>query len=123
MQRRGVVMEFVEQARALLLPLIMQVLELSGGPAPALDDSAPPLSGFGAMDGTDLALRGFFTNILAQTLAMKAEEDVLALFFELSTTAFLGFEYPHTTAAAIDELLAAAEQIAFTMTAPSDQAH
>lgn len=116
-------MEFVDAARAQLVPLIEEVLALSGGPFSLPDADAEPMSGFGATDLSQLPLRGFFTNILAKTHGMQVEEDVLGLFFELSTTAFLGFEYPATVAVAIDDLLAAAEQIAFTMTASGEAPH
>lgn len=121
-------MEFVAQAREALLPLIDRVLELAGGRTPV---AAADASGGAGSDGmslafaeaADLPLRAFFTGILLQAEAMRAEDDVLALFFELSTTAFLGFQYSAELAGAIDDLLAAAERIAFTMTAPVEHPH
>jgi hypothetical protein len=106
--------EFADQARETLMPLLLKVLDLSGGPLVSFD--AADLVGA----GDDLPVRAFFTGMLLQARAMRQEEDVLALFFELSTTAFQGFVYPDEVAEAIDELLAAAELISFTMTA-SDQ--
>jgi len=124
-------MEFAAQARDELLPLIQNVLELAGGEVPvsapiAVDRaSASPdgLTGFVFAEAADLPMRAFFTGILLQAQAMQAEEDVLALFFELSTTAFLGFQYTSDVAEAIDDLLAVAERIAFTMTAPVGHPH
>jgi len=111
-------MEFAAQARAQLLPLIDRVLELAEGEQPG----AEPLPG-SDQPGADLPLRAFFSGIVIQAQAMQAEEDVLALFFELSATAFLGFEYSADVAEAIDELLATAEQIAFAMTASEARPH
>jgi hypothetical protein len=123
-------MEFAAQARAELMPLIDRVLDLAGGRAPV---SAPagdeaPAAGVEGMrrafaEAADLPLRAFFTGILLQAQAMREEEDVLALFFELSTSAFLGFQYSPEVARAIDDLLGAAERIAFTMTAPVEHPH
>lgn len=123
-------MEFAAQARDELMPLIERVLELAGGQAPLVSqasESADP-TGVDGMQrafsaAADLPLRAFFTGILLQAQAMAQEEDVLALFFELSTTAFLGFQYAPDVACAIDDLLAAAERIAFTMTAPVEHPH
>lgn len=124
-------MEFAAQARDELLPLIQNVLDLAGGEvpvsAPLTED--PVAVGLDGMTGrvfaeaADLPLRAFFTGILLQAQAMQAEDDVLALFFELSTTAFLGFQYSADVARAIDDLLAVAERIAFTMTAPVEHPH
>ena len=120
-------MEFAAQAREELMPLILKVLDLSGGAVTAAVPGA--LAGAGpnvaalAADAAALPLRAFFTGVLLQAQIMQAEEDVLALFFELSTTAFLGFEYSPPVAQAIDDLLATAERIAFTMTAPDQRPH
>jgi hypothetical protein len=107
--------EFVDQAKDALMPLIDKVLVLAGGLVAG--------EGGGCDHAADLPVRAFFTGVLLQARAMRHEEDVLALFFELSTTAFQGFVYPPEVAEAIDDLLAAAEQIAFTMTAPHQQRH
>ena len=103
-------MEFAAHARSQLLPLIVRVRELAAADATASVGAEP-------------ALEAFFTNVQHQAQAMQAEEDVLALFFELSSTAFLGFDYSPKVAHAIDELLATAEQIAFTMTASEHDPH
>ncbi len=123
-------MEFVAQARAELMPLIDRVLELAGGPTPVSAPAAgEPLAS--ASDGislafseaSDLPLRAFFTGIRLQARAMHGEDDVLGLFFELSTAAFLGFRYSSELAQAIDDLLASAERIAFTRPAPVEHPH
>jgi len=121
-------MEFAAQAREALLPLIDRVLELAGGRTPVAAADAPDGVGgdgisLALAEAADLPLRAFFTGILVQAEAMREEDDVLALFFELSTTAFLGFQYSSELAGAIDDLLAAAERIAFTMTAPVEHPH
>ena len=121
-------MEFVEQARHILLPLIERVLELGGGSlietheqtAAETDTSGPFV-----LDGADesLPMRMFFSGIQSRIRTMQDEIEVLELFFEKSTSAFLGFQYSDSLAAAIDELLAAAEQIAFTMSASDSAPH
>ena len=121
-------MDFAAQARDELLPLIQQVLDLAGAPARSLlpapvetvatDPDAATFAG-----AADRPLCAFFTGILQQAQAMRAEADVVELFVELSTTAFLGFQYEPEVAVAIDDLFAAAERIAFTMAAPVDHPH
>jgi hypothetical protein len=95
-------MELVAYAKAELIPQLDRLLELTAVEAPE---------------------RWFFSGLVVQAHAMRAEEDVLALFFELSTTAFHGFAFDVEQARAIDELLVAAERIAFTMTASGDRPH
>lgn len=123
-------MEFVAQARVELMPLIDRVLELAGGPTPVSvpekgERWASESEGISLAfsEASDLPLRAFFTGIRLQARAMQAEDDVLGLFFELSTTAFLGFQYTSELTEAIDNLLAVAERIAFTMTAPVEHPH
>lgn len=95
-------MELVAYAKTELIPQIERLLERTASDAPE---------------------RWFFSALLVQAHAMKEEEDVLALFFELSTTAFHGFEFDVEQARTIDELLVAAERIAFTMTATGERPH
>jgi hypothetical protein len=119
--------KFAEQARDALIPLIHQVLELAGGPVdelmPEMAERPAPSAAEPPVNPADLPLRVFFTAVLLQAQAMREEEDVLALFFELSTTAFQGFVYPPEVALAIDRLLAHAEQMAFAMTASEQVRH
>jgi hypothetical protein len=121
-------MDFAAQARDELLPLIQQVLDLAVAPAQFV--LPPPVDTLSAVPGAtafaeaaDRPLHAFFTGILQQAQAMRAEADVVELFVELSTTAFLGFQYEPEVAMAIDDLFAAAERIAFTMAAPVDHPH
>ncbi len=94
----------VEQARARIVPLLERVVE-------AHDDTA------------DVQSLAFFTGLLVQPHAMREDTDLAALFFELSTAAFQGFVFSPDQATAIDELLAASENIAFALTAPSERPH
>lgn len=94
----------VAQARERLLPLLEQVLDAHDADA-------------------DVQSLAFFTGLLMQTHAMAEETDLAALFFELSTTAFQGFTFTTRQAEAIDALLAASENIAFALTAPSERPH
>ncbi len=45
------------------------------------------------------------------------------LFLQLSTTAFLGFEFSPAQAVLVDELLEQAEQLAHVLSADANQAH
>ena len=65
---------------------------------------------------------GFFAAILVHLSLMEAEEDLANVFFELSSTAFRGFSFSPEQGALIDELLLSAEEIAFAMSAPADDA-
>lgn len=94
----------VEQARQRIVPLLEQVIE-------AHDQDSPAMS------------LAFFTTLLVRAHEMREETQLAELFFELSTTAFQGFGFTTAQASAIDELLAAAEHIAFTLTAPDTDAH
>lgn len=116
-------MLFAQQARVTLLPLIEQILEILGD-VDQRGGSAPDRPGSAAgSNPDDLPIVAFFTGILHRAHAMQAEEDVLDLFFELSNTAFLGFQFSPALARVVDDLLAAAERIAFTMTAPDQEPH
>ncbi|MEQ9005841.1 MAG: hypothetical protein RIE74_19970 [Pseudomonadales bacterium] len=98
----GAAMEFVSGVREQIDPLfgaVIGLLESGGNPHPL----------------------AFFTLLRQRLQACCDEEDVLALFLDLSTTAFQGFVLSADQAAAVDRLLAACEQISLTMTA--DGAH
>jgi len=94
----------VEQARQRLVPLLENVIDTheEHGNANSL---------------------AFFTTLLVQAHEMREETQLMALFFELSATAFQGFGFTRQQTMAIDELLAESEFIAFTLTAPDDRAH
>ncbi len=49
------------------------------------------------------------------------EEELLEVCMALSTSAFQGFQFDMQSAALLDELLAQAEQLAFTFSASSNQ--
>ena len=49
--------------------------------------------------------------------------DVAEIFMQLSSVAFLGFQFSPEQAALVDTLLARAEQIAHALSADGDQAH
>ena len=98
----GVAMEFVSGVRGQIDPLFASViglLESGGDPQPL----------------------AFFVMLRQRLQACRDEEDVLALFLDLSTTAFQGFVLSADQSGAVDRLLAACEQISLTMTA--DGAH
>ncbi len=64
----------------------------------------------------------FTTNLLA---LMRASEpvDIGELFLQLSTTAFMGFQFSPEQAQLVDNLLAQAEQLAHVLSADSSQPH
>lgn len=57
----------------------------------------------------------FFTRMLITLRTIEEEAELLALFFELSTTAFQGFAFSAAEARLIDALLAECEAIALTL--------
>ena len=63
-------------------------------------------------ESNEVAAASFFTNILVILAGLQHEEELLALFIELSTTAFQGFLFDETSWAMTDEILAYAEQVA-----------
>lgn len=97
-------MEFVESARQQLTPLITEVIAALDGETQVLETS-------------------FFTLRLVEANQMEADVELLNLFFELSTTAFQGFSFTAEQAEHIDHLLAVAENISFTLSASSSDAH
>jgi hypothetical protein len=97
-------MEFVENAREQLAPLISEVIE-------QLDPERQVLE------------LSFFSLRLIQANQMKEGGDLLGLFLELSTTAFQGFSFTAEQAQRIDHLLAVAENISFALSASSSDAH
>ena len=65
----------------------------------------------------------FFTGILARLNAIQSEEELLALFIELSTAAFHGFQFDETSWALTDEILAYSIEISATFTAGAQHPH
>ena len=88
--------ELVNSARDQLEPLLQAVVEELGA-----SENAHPMA--------------FFTQIHMRMSAMTEEEDLMQLFFELSTTAFQGFVFSPTEAEKVDTLLEHCEQIALTL--------
>lgn len=97
-------MEIVENARAQLSPLITEVIEQLDTETQVLEIS-------------------FFTLMLIELNQMHEDVDLMKFFFELSTTAFQGFTFSAAQAQLIDVLLATSENIAFTLSVPSCDAH
>jgi hypothetical protein len=97
-------MNVLNHARAQLGPLTSRVLD-------AIDAQALPMEA------------AFFAGINVRLQHMSDEGDLAELFFELSSTAFMGFAFSDDQAALIDQLLRAAEEIAFALSAPDDSAH
>jgi hypothetical protein len=61
-----------------------------------------------------IAATAFFTKIFVGLESVESEEQLLELFIELSTTAFLGIPFDEVALALIDDVLMNAEQIAQT---------
>ncbi len=97
-------MEIVNHAREQLGPLTRQLLD-------AIDTESHPMEA------------SFFAGLNVRLQHMNDEGDLAELFFELSSTAFRGFAFSDHQAALIDRLLRAAEEIAFALSAPDDNAH
>ena len=66
-----------------------------------------------------IAAAAFFTQILMGLNKVEREEQLLELFIELSTTAFLGLQFDAAALTMIDDLLANAELIAQAFSADS----
>lgn len=73
-------------------------------------------------DGSVQELVFFTTNLLALQRATDPM-DIGELFLQLSTTAFLGFQFSPAQAVLVDELLEQAEQLAHALSADSNQSH
>jgi len=67
--------------------------------------------------------QAFFGRAAQQLELLEDEADLAGLFFELSSAAFHGFAFSPAEAQAVDALLARAEAIAFTLSAPDQDAH
>ena len=97
-------MQFVDAAREEMLPLTRLVIE-------SLDEDS------------QIVETSFFTLVLIRITQMRSDEDLMNVFFELSTTAFQGFVFSQQQTELIDGLLATAERIALTLSVPTDRAH
>ena len=75
-------------------------------------------------DSQQVAASAFFTDLLVKLLAVKEEEEqLLSLFMELSTTAFIGLEFDDFSAQLIDEILLHAQEVSATFAVDSSQTH
>ena len=67
------------------------------------------------LNSTDqMAASVFFTKLFVDLNAVASEEQLLELFIELSTTAFLGISFDEIALNQIDNILMTAEQISET---------
>jgi hypothetical protein len=67
------------------------------------------------LNATDqMAASGFFTKLFVDLNAVASEEQLLELFIELSTTAFLGISFDEIALQQIDDILMTAEQVSET---------
>ncbi len=76
------------------------------------------------LNSTDqMAATGFFTKLFVDLNAVVSEEQLLELFIELSTTAFLGISFDEIALQQIDDILMTAEQVsqAFSVTGENPQ--
>ncbi|MDJ0867536.1 MAG: hypothetical protein QNK03_15615 [Myxococcota bacterium] len=67
--------------------------------------------------------RAFFGRILQMVEAATEPEDLAGPFMELSTSAFRGFQFGITSMILVDQVLEAAQTLAFTLSADADTAH
>ncbi len=65
----------------------------------------------------------FFQQVQQRLAQVEDEDDLLALFMLLSTTAFQGFQLDHIGSMLADHILAYAEQTAHTFSASDSTAH
>ena len=63
----------------------------------------------------------FFSKVFHDLNAVNGEEQLLEVFIELSTTAFLGIDFDDPALALIDEVLLHAEQVAAAFSADTTQ--
>ena len=73
------------------------------------------------LNATDqMAASGFFTKLFVDLNAVASEEQLLELFIELSTTAFLGISFDEIALQQIDDILITAEQVSETFSVTSE---
>ena len=72
---------------------------------------------------SDLQALSFFTAALVSLQQAVDGADIGELFVQLSTVAFLGFEFSSLQARLVDELLAEAKQLAHTLSAHTSKPH
>ena len=91
-------MNALDESKAQLMPLMESLVE------------------YLSQAGDTLAV-GFFAEIYGMLGSVEAEEELLEVCLALSTSAFQGFAFDPYAALLLDELLARAEQLAFTFSA------
>ena len=96
--------DVISQMKTQLDPLFVRVIDLLDA-----EGNAYPMA--------------FFTQLRIALSNASDEADVIAMFFELSTAAFQGFIFSPDEAVAVDELLAACENVSHAMTASDNSAH
>ena len=74
-------------------------------------------------DNQQVAASAFFTGLLVKLIAVREEEELLSLFMELSTTAFIGLEFYDFSAQLIDDILLHAQEVSATFAVDSSQTH
>ncbi len=67
--------------------------------------------------------REFFNRIRHMVEAATEPEDLAGPFMELSTSAFRGFRFGLSSMILVDQVLEAAQTLAFTLSADGDTAH
>ena len=67
--------------------------------------------------------QAFFSRIRGSIRSATDEVDLAAPFMELSTTAFVGFEFSPSAAVLIDRILEKAENIADSFSNPDEASH
>lgn len=65
----------------------------------------------------------FFERITRGVAAAREPDDLAGPFMELSTSAFLGFHFSPVVQFTLDGILADAQQISHTLSAPGDDPH
>ena len=74
-------------------------------------------------ESQQVAASAFFTGLLVKLIAVRQEEELLSLFMELSTTAFIGLEFDDFSAQLIDDILLHAQEVSATFAVDSSQTH
>lgn len=65
----------------------------------------------------------FFTDLLVHLNLANEEEELLSVFLQLSSTAFMGFRFDDISWQLADTILLEAEQVAHTFSGPTGQMH
>ena len=74
-------------------------------------------------DQDEVLAAAFFTELLVHLQSATEEEELLSVFINLSSTAFMGFQFDNVSWALADSILLEAEQVAHAFTASGAQAH